>query len=99
MLRSGIDIHPYLILKARMTAHRSSEKSFATISGMSSGISPYVSHSKTPATKSKNMANDKSAVDFVFQVSMTWGRKAKVVQQAAASHRYVNADIFNRSRE
>ena len=46
---------------------------------------PYTNQSSTPKQKNENMPNDKSFAEPLFQVLITWGKKAMVVHEPAAN--------------
>jgi hypothetical protein len=46
---------------------------------------PYVSHNNTPVQNIKYIPKERSLADFDFQVLITCGKKATVVQKPAAS--------------
>jgi len=58
---------------------------FARMIGRSDISTPYMSHRRTPVQNIEYMPRDKSFADFDFQVLITCGKNATVVQNPAAS--------------
>lgn len=58
---------------------------FAAITGTSFTIIPYTSHRNTPRQKSENIPSERSLAERDFQVLITCGRKAAVVNPPAAN--------------
>jgi len=60
-----------------------SVKKFATISGLSLFTIPYSNQLPTPTVKTTNIKSEISLVLLLFQIFITCGTKAIVVQKAA----------------
>jgi hypothetical protein len=84
---------PYRSLKTKMLPARTSVIPFDTINGASPKRTPYASQRTIPSKSTTNVPSEMSAVERVFQVFTTCGRKATVVQNAAANPRNVGLSI------
>ncbi len=72
-----------------MTKEAREEMALANVTGRSCFINPYINHETVPANIIEYIGNERSPVDFVLTVFITWGKNAVVVKNAA-----VNPIIF-----
>jgi len=73
----------YLSLSQSTVLARIKVAKLVKITGISPTANPYTIHKKTPIQKVKNIPNEISLADLLFQVLRTWGRKEMVVRVPA----------------
>lgn len=76
-------------MKINIVKAKTKVAAFARIIGREASRIPYTSQRIMPAQNPIIITKERSPVDFVFQVLITWGKKAIVVNVPAASPKIV----------